>query len=208
LLGIAGANAMRGRPAQPWFYAAKNTWYVWNGDRKMSPGVRGEDNQAEAMKAWHRLMANGRATAEAKADVPTVAELVKDFLAHAEAPLRPATVRGYRDFFGPFAKAHGNRRADRLTPAVADTYARKPQWSNSTRHDFLSVLSIAFKWANYPLIGLKKPPMESRGDKSLIGNEAHVVEFLGHSSTVMLRRHYAHLNAKAKAPRLALAQIR
>ena len=164
---------MRGRPAQPWFHAAKNTWYVWNGDRKVSLGVRGEDNKAEARNAWHRLMANGRTTPEAKAEAPTVAEVVKDFLADAEARLKPATVRGYRHFLDPFAKTHGNLRADRLTPAVAEAYARKPEWSNSTRHDFLSVLAIAFKWAKYPIIGLRKPPMVSRGDKGLVGDEAH-----------------------------------
>jgi integrase len=38
--------------------------------------------------------------------------------------------------------------------------------------------------------------------------DAHVAELLGHSGTVMLHRHYAHLTARAKALRSALAQIR
>jgi hypothetical protein len=84
------------RPAQPWFYAAKNTWYIWDGDRKVSLGVRGEDNKAEAMKAWHRLMANGRPTPQTQAAAPTVAELVRVFLADAETRLKSSTVRGYR----------------------------------------------------------------------------------------------------------------
>jgi integrase len=124
-------------------------------------------------KAWHRLMANGKPTPEAKAEDPTVAEVVKGFLVDAESRLKPATVRGYKDFLNPFADAHGKLRADSLTPALAEAYSRKPEWSNSTRHDFLSVLAIAFKWAKYPIGGLKKPPMESRGDKGLISDDAH-----------------------------------
>jgi hypothetical protein len=38
--------------------------------------------------------------------------------------------------------------------------------------------------------------------------DAPVAELLGHSGTAMLHRHYAHLGAKAKALRSALAQIR
>ena len=35
-----------------------------------------------------------------------------------------------------------------------------------------------------------------------------VAELLGHSGTAMLHKHYAHLTARAKALRSALAQIR
>jgi integrase len=171
---------MAGRPAQPWFYAAKNTWYVWDGDKKVSLGVRGEANKAEALKAWHRLIANGKPMPEAKAEAPTVAEVVKEFLADAEARLKPATLRGYRDFLEPFSKHLGKVKADRITPAQAEAYARKPGWSNSTRHDFLSALAVAFRWAEQtqrlagnPLRHLRKPPMESRGDKALVSNKAH-----------------------------------
>src|SRR5947209_8842679 len=38
--------------------------------------------------------------------------------------------------------------------------------------------------------------------------DAQVAELLGHSGTSMLHRHYAHLTARAKALRSALAQIR
>jgi integrase len=38
--------------------------------------------------------------------------------------------------------------------------------------------------------------------------DAQVAELLGHSGTVMLHRHYAHLTARAKALSSALAQIR
>lgn len=166
------------RPAQPWFYAAKNTWYVWDGDRKVSLGVRGEDNKAEAMKAWHRLMANGKPPAEA--DVPSVEEIVSAFLVDANDRLKPDTVRGYGFLLRPFARQHGKIKADRLTAALAETYARQAEWTNSTRHDFLSVVAIVFRWAerkgllaSNPIRHLTKPPMESRGDKAIITDADH-----------------------------------
>jgi integrase len=126
-------------------------------------------------------MANGRPTPEAKAEAPTVAEVVAAFLADAEARLKPATVRGYRDFLEPFSECFGNVKADRITPAQAETFARKPEWSNSTRHDFLSALAVAFRWAertgllgSNPLRHLRKPPMESRGDKALVSEDTHI----------------------------------
>jgi integrase/recombinase XerC len=168
------------RPNKPWFRSDKNTWYATIDGKKISLGVRGKENKADAVRAWHRLMADGRTTPEARAEVPTLTKLVTAFLADAEVRLKPATVRGYRDFLNPFADQYGPLRADRLTPAQALAYARKPAWSNSTRHGFLSVLSITFRWAertglltNNPLTHLSKPPMESRGASALVGDDDH-----------------------------------
>jgi integrase len=165
---------------QPFFYAAKNTWYCWDGSRKVSLGVRGEESKEEAFKAWHRLIANGKPTPEARAEAPAVAEVFKAFLADAEGRLKPATVRGYRDFLTPFSQRFGKVKADRLTVEQAEAYSRKPEWSNSTRHDFLAALSVAFRWAertgllgSNPLRHLRKPAMESRGDKALVSEQAH-----------------------------------
>src|SRR5262249_28997591 len=60
-----------------------------------------------------------------------------------------------------------------LTATQADAYARRGDWSNSTRHDFLTALATAFRWAGHPIQGLKKPPKESRGDKALVSADAH-----------------------------------
>jgi integrase len=101
--------------------------------------------------------------------------VITGFLADCEGRLKPNTVRGYRDFLSPFARLarYGTMKADRLTAKDAEAYARKASWSNSTRHDFLSALAIAFRWAKHPLLGLKKPPMESRGDKALVSEDNH-----------------------------------
>jgi integrase len=169
------------RPSKPWFRSDKNTWYVTVESKKVSLGVRGRDNKVEAMKAWHRLMAtDGRPNPDAKVEVPTVAEILTAFLTDAEARLKAATVGVYRHLLQQFSGQYRSPRADRLTTTHAESHARNRGWSSSTQHDFLSALSIAFRWAektrrlpSNPLRHLSKPPMESRGDKSLVGDDAY-----------------------------------
>lgn len=168
------------RPSKPWFRSDKNTWYATVDGKKVSLGVRGRNSKAEALKAWHRLMADGRPAPDTRAEAPTVMALITAFLTHAEDRLKPSTIRGYRDFLQSFAEQFGNIRADRLLPTQAESYSRKATWSNSTRHDFLSALSVAFRWAertgllpSNPVRHLSKPPMESRGVTVLVDDDAH-----------------------------------
>jgi integrase/recombinase XerC len=173
-----GASAMAGRPSEPWFYVSKNAWYIWLEGGKVSLKVRGEENKADAIKAWHRLMADPAARKAQEApskpsEGRTVKEVVKAFLADCEGRVKVGTLRGYRDFLTPFSEKHGKVRADAITSKIAQAYANQPRWSNSTRNGFLSVLSIAFRWAGHPL-KVKKPTMESRGDKAIVSDADHI----------------------------------
>jgi integrase/recombinase XerC len=168
------------RPSKPWFRKSKNTWYVTIEGRKISLNIKGKENKAEAWKAWHRLMANDRPQQESKREVPTVATLVQAFLADAEGRLKPSTFQSYRSFLTSFTKAYGNLKASQVTVTLVTAFSHKPQWSQSTRHDFLTVLTIAFRWAERtgllpmnPLRWLRKPPIESRGSKALLRPEDH-----------------------------------
>jgi integrase len=163
------------RSAKPWFYAQKNTWYVRVEGRKVSLGVHGKENRQDARAAWHRLMHEGRTKPETKKETPTVAEVVKAFLEDAKGRLKPATVRWYSTFLAPFSDAYGKVKANALTAKQAEAFASNPTWSNSTRNGFLTALSVAFRWARYPILGLRKPPKESRGAKALVGEEDHAL---------------------------------
>jgi hypothetical protein len=44
------------RPSRPWFRASKGAWYVKVDGRQTALGVKGRENEAEAVRAWHRLM--------------------------------------------------------------------------------------------------------------------------------------------------------
>jgi hypothetical protein len=45
------------RSVGPWFRAEKNGWYVWHEGKRINLFVKGVENEALAVKAWHRLMA-------------------------------------------------------------------------------------------------------------------------------------------------------
>jgi integrase len=169
------------RSARPWFYAEKNTWYIWQDGKKVSLGVQGEGNKAEAVKAWHNLMANGKPTPELKVEGPTVAEVITAFLADVADRAKPNTLRVYRYFLEPVATRYSKMKACDLTPTAAEVYARKPEWSPSSRNAFLGALATAFKWAvkarlivQTPLAGMTLPPKESRGADTLVTPEDHI----------------------------------
>jgi len=117
--------------------------------RKLSLGVKGRENEKEAVMAWHRLFALGtpEPKAEAKVGGVTVGEVVTTILADAESRVQPITLAFYRRFLLPFSADKGKVSADTLTPTMAEAWARKPTWSNSTRHDALGTLATAFRWA-------------------------------------------------------------
>jgi integrase len=170
------------RQAKPWFRTSKNTWYATLNGRKISLGVSGRQNKAEARKAWHRLMAEEKPQAQRPASTSrtTVKAIIDGFLADVEARARPGTLRNYRLFLLPFAKVYGTTPADALTPADAEAFSRKPEWSSTYRSNFLASLVSAVRWAmrvrlisQNPLHGLRKPPKASRGAKALVSAEEH-----------------------------------
>jgi integrase/recombinase XerC len=168
------------RASRPWFRSAANAWYATLGGRKVSLGVSGRNNKADAIRAWHKLMSEGRQPKpEPRASV-TVERVIDDFLADAEARVSPECLRQYRKHLLPFAQKHGSRLADALTVTDAETYARKPEWSSTYRANFLAALVTAFRCAERsqllgrnPLIGIRKPPKASRGASALISADEH-----------------------------------
>lgn len=167
------------KPNKPWFRESKGAWYATVEGRQTSLGVKGLDKEGEAVKAWHRLMAGVQEKAKPKAE-PTVAEVVKGFLADAEGRVKPNTLENYRYYLLPFAIRHGTMKPSELTPTLAEAYSRKQTWGNSTRHDCLGTLATMFRWAERariidktPLGGLKRPPKASRGAEAVISPEDH-----------------------------------
>ena len=186
------------RPSRPWFRESKGTWYTTLDGKKVSLKVRGRENEKEAVRAWHRLIANGTAdppdqsppTAVGTAPEPdgvSVGEVLTAFLADCEGRIKSKAVHDYNAFLNAFAESFGKVKASALTTAQAEAYARKPTWSASTQHDFLGILAAAFKWAERvrliersPLVGLRKPPKASRGAQSVVSPET-VKRLLAHA---------------------------
>jgi integrase len=157
-------------PSKPWYRASKGTWYCTVNGKKVSLRVRGRKNSKAAREAWHQLMAEGKQDAPRPPRNPTVSEVLSLYLADCGGRLKPKTLYDYKWFLDPFSQQHGGIEVADLTPTLAESYARKPQWSDTTRHDFLGTLSGAFRWAERarviartPLVGLRRPTKASRG---------------------------------------------
>jgi integrase len=110
----------------------------------------------------------------------TVGEVIQQYLADAAARVKPRTLRTYNDFLRPFAAEHGRLSAAQLAPTLAESYCRRPGWSDATRCGFLGTLTTAFRWAERsrlvdrnPLAGVRRPAKPSRGAKALIAAEEH-----------------------------------
>lgn len=182
------------RPSRPWYRESKGTWYCTLDGRKVSLKVKGQENEAEAIRAWHRLFANGTPDptpppkpkptpkpAGSEAGGVSVGEILTAYLADAESRVKPKTLRAYRYFLLPFADTHGEGPADAMTPTLVEAYSRNPAWRPQTRHGFLSTLVTAVRWAlrtrmieRNPLIGVRKPPKASRGMEALVAPEEYV----------------------------------
>ena len=172
------------RPSKPWFRTSSNAWYVTLNGRKISLGVFGRKAKKAALKAWHRLIADGpkpkvEEKREAKA-VASVKEVVDSFLADVEGRVSQGCLRNYRIFLLPFADRYGTQEAESVTVTEAESFARKPEWSPSYRNGMLGSLITAYRWAERghvinrnPLHGIRKPPKASRGAKALVSAEAH-----------------------------------
>ncbi len=181
----------------PWYRASKNTWYATLNSKKVSLKVKGEENEAAATKAWHRLMAQEardnqppptpapKATPvpesnQAPKSEVTVKQLVDGFLQDADGRVSREAWRGYAKFLTPFSQAHGKRPAESITVHEAEGFARKPEWSSTYQAGFLGTLVMAYRWAvrqtliaSSPVKGVRKPPKASRGTKAVITEAEH-----------------------------------
>jgi integrase len=168
------------KPIRPWYRAGKQTWYLTIDSRKVSLGVRGRENKAAALEAWHKIMATVPTVHRGQRQEAITGEVIRGFLADVAGRAGAKCLRVYRYFLLPFAKKYGSLPAAELTAPLAESYGRKPGWSGTTRHQFLGALVTAFRWAERarlvernPVAGVRKPPKASRGAGALITTDQH-----------------------------------
>jgi integrase len=171
------------RPNHPWYWAAKNAWYVEIGAVRHNLGKHPEDVPSPRkrkkgdpppkppdaiMRAYHRLMATAtRELPEAdKLQVCTVCDL---FLDYSEKHHTPDTYRGYKDFLQDFCEMYGTMLGKDLKPLhVTRWLDAHPGWKGCRRNAVVAV-KRAFNWADAegllqpnPIKAVKKPPQRHR----------------------------------------------
>src|ERR1700722_2071253 len=113
------------RQSKAWFRASKGTWYTTLNGEKVSLGVKGEENEAAAIKAWHRLLAGEEPSPtlpslssfvrKPERNETTVKHVLDGFLADADGRVSVGCLSNYNAFLLPFAKRFGTRLAEALT---------------------------------------------------------------------------------------------
>jgi integrase len=172
----------------PWFRASKGTWYATLNGKKVSLKVKGEENEAAATKAWHKLMAGDNTPSlksHPKVEQPVVADVtVKDvadsFLVAKKGVVKETTHYVYGCLLKHITSTFGGLKASALKVADVTRWLHALPVGVNTRSDIAGILTSMFKWAegegivsDNPVKGLKRPARKSRGAKAVVTEAAH-----------------------------------
>ena len=179
----------------PWFWTGKNCWYAWVNGRQVSLRTKGRENEEQAVRAWHRLMADmpverpetapqgPKAVPPVAVCGPTVAAVVAAFLTDAESRLKPSTVRLYREDLAKLPTAIRDMPADGLTGDRLSKWLYSLAVSSTTKAITLRSVSACFGWAvkagmmtanPATAVGRPESPFTSNGSPDN-GRTAHAV---------------------------------
>lgn len=167
------------RDPKPWFRRSADAWYVCiRGKQHRLAG--GKENRAEAMAAFHRLMAGDVAAQDP--GTMTVAGLFEAFLEDVQRTRAPRTYETYRRHLKSAHKSFGGlRAADTRKKHVTRWLAEHSDWSGSTRNTAISAVCRAFNWAAHeghieasPLGPIPRPPI-ARRERLLTAGEVRAI---------------------------------
>ena len=153
------------RRSRPWFRVNRG-WFVTIRGKQHDLKVSDPNAEAEAFRAFKRLIVTLQGGQESKAD-PTVAEAVSAFLFTASGRLAEATVKGYRSYLARLVARYGTVRLSRLTKDQIEADARRPTWGDDTRRNYLQAVEVLMKHCGRPL-RFEKPPRGSAGAAAVI----------------------------------------
>jgi integrase len=171
------------RPHHPWYWAAKNAWFVEVGGtrhrlgqhpeglpppRKRKRGDPPPMPPDAIMQAYYRLMASPERKLP-QADTVRVATVCDLFLDFSEKHHAEGTYRGYKEYLQDFCELYGTLLAKELKPLhVTRWLDAHPGWKGSRRNAVIAV-KRAFNWADAegvlqpnPVKAVKKPPQRHR----------------------------------------------
>jgi integrase len=183
------------RPNHPWYWAAKNTWFVEVGGQRHRLGKHPEGEPPPRkrkkgdpppmppdaiMQAYYRLMATASRQLP-EAETLRVCQVCDLFLDYSEKHHAPDTYRGYRDFLQDFCEMYGTLLGKDLKPLhVSRWLDAHPGWIGSRRNAIVAV-KRAFNWADAegllqpnPVKSVKKPPQRHR-DRILTPDEGREI---------------------------------
>lgn len=155
------------RVPKPFFRTHDSWWYVQLGKRQHKL-VHGRENEAEAYRRYHRLMA-AEGLVEKKTGPVRVAVLCDLFLDFSEQNHEPDTFRWFKHFLQSFCERHGTMDVADLKPFHVSRWLAAHAWGQSSRAAAITCVKRAINWGvdegyldDSPLKKLKKPPIKRR----------------------------------------------
>jgi integrase len=170
-----------GRPRKPYFRESDG-WWVSRFRGEYVKLARGPENEAEARRRFHELMAlEALGTPVASAHVTTAA-LFEAFLDWSSRHNEAVTYDFYRSYLQTFCDLHGAVLVKDLKPFhVTRWLDAHPAWGQSTRRCAITAVKRALNWAAdegllaaNPLKKVQKPPVKRR-EKVLTPEEQRAI---------------------------------
>jgi integrase len=170
-----------GRPRKPYFRESDG-WWVSRFRGEYVKLAKGQDNEAEARKRFHELMALEALGTPAESARVTAAALCEAFLGWSHGHNEASTYEAYRAFLQSFCDLHGAVPVRDLRPYhVTRWLDAHPGWGQSTRRGAITAVKRALNWSTdeglipaNPLKQVKKPPVKRR-DKVLTPEEQRAI---------------------------------
>ena len=140
-------------------------WFFTHKGKQIALGVTDPTDEAAAWAALQAFLRD--AGGEPAPDSRTVPSLVARYLDDCRDRLKPVTVRGYEFSLNTFLAAFGTVPLGDVTPEQVEASSRRANWSNTTRANYLNVVTTFLAWAGRALT-FKKPPRASAGADAVI----------------------------------------
>ena len=140
--------AMARKAEGAWFRTSKNGWYATVEGKAIALGIKGSENRAEAMRAWHLLMA-GMPLPDTTAEEPDakpvpkgtgddLTAMVEAFLADKQEKVTGHTLEVYRLYLTQFAQTF---RTMPITARAVERWANRPSWCSTTQNDVMGMVT-------------------------------------------------------------------
>lgn len=153
------------RPAKPWYWKARKTWFVCHKGERIPLGP----DRDEAFRQFHVIMAKPD-TERHPLPRGAVVAILDDFLTWTEENRAPKTFTRYRDFIQSFVTKYGRMDASDLNPSHVTAWLSSHKgWNSTTKRNAITALQRGFNWAvknrgldRNPIRGMEKPQAKRR----------------------------------------------
>ena len=155
------------RQPKPWLRAERKAWFARIGGKQVRLCSE-EEGHAEAVKRFHRLMAE-RASGSTERPKASVAVLTEQFLRAIAEQLKPSTVGWYQTHLQSFVDHAGRLQASAVQPEHVRQWLAAHKWSPSTRRGAITAVKRCWAWgadngyvARGTLDEVRRPKMAAR----------------------------------------------